>query len=94
MNQSVTGQNGPRAQRRLFSGTVVSLSGQKTVSVVVESTKFHPKYRKQYATRRRYAVHDQEASARVGNVVEFEECRPLSRTKRWRLVSILNNKTA
>ncbi|KKW42229.1 MAG: 30S ribosomal protein S17 [Candidatus Magasanikbacteria bacterium GW2011_GWA2_56_11] len=74
---------------RRFSGEVVSVSGQKTVRVKVETIKMHPKYRKQYTTRKHFAVHDEKNAAQVGNVILFEECRPLSKTKRWRLIAVV-----
>ncbi len=76
----------PKRHRR-FTGVVVTAPGQKTVSVRVEMRREHPKYRKQYTLSRKYAVHDEKNEAKVGQVVTFEECRPLSRTKRWRLVT-------
>lgn len=76
----------PKRHRR-FTGVVVTAPGQKTISVRVEMRREHPKYRKQYTLSRKYAVHDETNQAKVGQVVTFEECRPLSRTKRWRLVT-------
>ncbi len=72
--------------RRQFTGEVVTAPGQKTISVLVRTQKMHQKYRKQYWTSRKYAVHDETNSAAVGDTVTFEECRPFSKTKRWRLV--------
>ncbi|PIR03677.1 MAG: 30S ribosomal protein S17 [Candidatus Magasanikbacteria bacterium CG11_big_fil_rev_8_21_14_0_20_39_34] len=76
-------------QHRQFEGVVVSDSAEKTVSVRVGTTKIHPKYRKQYQTYRKYAVHDEKGAAKVGDKVIFEECRPISKTKRWRLVKVV-----
>lgn len=74
-------------QHRHFTGVVVTAPGQKTISVRVETRRENAKYRKQYSVSRKYAVHDENNEAKVGQVVTFEECRPLSRTKRWRLVT-------
>lgn len=74
-------------KHRHFSGKVVSAPGQKTIQVLVETRKENAKYRKQYTTSQKYAVHDEKNIAKVGETVTFEECRPLSRTKRWRLTS-------
>jgi len=74
-------------RKRQFEGVVVSVSGNKTIKVRVDSTKLHPKYKKQYKQSRNFAVHDEKNAATVGDVVTFEECRPLSRTKRWFLVT-------
>jgi small subunit ribosomal protein S17 len=75
-------------QKRQFTGEVVSVNENKTIHVLVQTTKLHPKYQKQYTTGKKYAVHDEKNEAALGNTVVFEECRPLSKTKRWRLVSI------
>lgn len=74
------------AKRRL-AGVVVSTRMQKTVSVRVDRTVTHPKYRKQYKVSRRFAVHAPEGNLHEGDSVTIEETRPLSKTKRWRIVS-------
>jgi len=74
-------------QGRQFEGVVVSVSGNKTIKVRVDSMKTHPKYNKQYKQSRNFAVHDEKNAAKVGETVTFEECRPLSRMKRWFLVT-------
>ncbi len=74
-------------RKRQFEGVVVSLSGNKTMKVRVDSMKIHPKYNKQYKHTRHFAVHDEKSIAKVGDVVTIEECRPLSATKRWFLVN-------
>jgi small subunit ribosomal protein S17 len=76
---------------RQVEGTVVSAHEQKTVRVLVKTVRMHPKYQKQYVVSRKFAVHDEKNEAKAGDVVHFEECRPLSRMKRWRLVSIKNS---
>ena len=58
----------------------------KTVVVRVDRVKVHPKYKKQYKVSRRYHVHDEANSYHVGDSVTFVECRPLSKTKRWRVL--------
>lgn len=78
-----------KVMRRRFEGVVASAPGHKTIGAVVERLRIHPKYRKQYTTRRRFQVHDEKNEARVGDKISFTECRPFSKTKRWRLVSIL-----
>ncbi len=74
---------------RQFEGTVVGDGAEKTILVRVESIKTHPKYRKQYKTHKSYAVHDEKNEAEIGSKVLFQECRPISKTKRWRLISIV-----
>ena len=75
-----------KAIRRQFEGEVVSVVENKTIHVLVKSIKMHPKYKKQYVTSKKYAVHDEKNEARVADKVVFEECRPISKTKKWRLV--------
>lgn len=78
--------------KRKFEGTVVSDKEDKTVRVEVERLKQHPLYKKRYTVTKKYAVHDEENEAKEGNVVQFQECRPISKTKRWRLTDIVESK--
>jgi len=68
---------------------VVGKSGNKSVKVAIDYVFRHPKYGKFLKRRTRLIVHDERNEAGVGDVVEVAECRPLSRTKNWRLVRIL-----
>lgn len=72
-----------------FEGEVMSVKEDKTIHVLVKTTKLHPKYNKQYMTSQKYAVHDEKKEAQLGDLVLFQECRPISKTKRWKLVKIL-----
>lgn len=76
-------------KHRQFTGEVVSTVEDKTIHVVVRTRKMHPVYRKQYWTSKKYAVHDEKNAAKAGDTVRFEECRPYSKTKRWRLIQIV-----
>lgn len=76
----------PAKHLRSFRGTVVSNSMQKTIVVRVDDHKRHPKYNKSYRTSAKFHVHDEKGVAKPGDIVDFVECRPLSKTKRWRLV--------
>lgn len=78
------------AQKRAFTGNVVSDKMDKTIVVAVKMVKTHPIYKKQYAVTRRYKVHDEKNLAKIGDVVEFMECRPMSKEKKWRLKQIIN----
>lgn len=78
-------------QKRQFEGTVVSTSEDKTIHVLVQTIKMHQKYRKQYTTNKKYAVHDEKNTAKVGDTVRFTECRPMSKTKRWRISNIVKS---
>lgn len=75
-------------KKRRFEGDVVSVKEDKTIHVVVKVRKMHEKYRKQYTVSNKFAVHDEKNKAQVGDTVVFEECRPMSKTKRWTLVSV------
>lgn len=74
------------AQHRRFKGVVVSDKCDKTVVVVVERRKRHPLYGKTYLRSRRFKVHDEKNQYKISDVVEFVECRPLSKEKRWRVI--------
>ncbi len=73
--------------KRQFSGVVVSLSGDKTISVRVDRVKIHPKYKKRYSVSHKYLVHDEAKKFKVGDQVQFVECRPISKSKRWRVIA-------
>lgn len=90
MNTTTKNSSKPLVMKRQFTGEVVSAKEDKTIRVRVSTVKMHAKYRKQYTTGKKYAVHDDKAAAKVGDVVLFEECRPLSKTKKWRLVKVIS----
>lgn len=75
--------------QRVFRGEVVTADMNKTLVVKVDTMKRHPKYQKFYRVSKKYHIHDEKNEAKVGNIVEFAECRPLSATKRWRLVKVV-----
>jgi len=71
-------------------GLVVSDKMEKTVVVAIENRAPHPKYKKIMVRTKRYKVHDEENRCKVGDRVRIQETRPLSRTKRWAVIEILN----
>jgi len=75
-------------------GEVVSTAMQKTAVVRVDRRLQHPKYGKYYTVSKRYSIHDPESVANIGDMIEFEECRPISRNKRWRYVSTVKTASA
>lgn len=75
--------------RKTRIGTVVSDSMDKTIVVAVDSTYKHPLYKKILTKIKRYKVHDEKNDAKIGDKVLISETRPLSKTKRWRLVEII-----
>lgn len=74
--------------RKARKGVVVSKSGDKTIVVRVERRYRHPLYGKELIDVRKFHAHDEANRAKVGDKVRIEECRPMSRMKRWRLVEI------
>jgi len=75
-----------RTIKRKFNGIVVSDKMAKTRVVKVESVKIHPKYKKRYVVSKKFKVHDEKNLYKVDDRVEFVECRPLSKDKRWRMI--------
>ena len=74
--------------RRAIQGVVASDKNDKTIVVLVETHKRHSKYGKRVKYGKKYYAHDENNDAKVGDTVTIMECRKLSATKRWRLVSI------
>jgi small subunit ribosomal protein S17 len=70
-------------------GNVVSTKMQKTIVVEVEMRRAHPKYKRVIKTNKKFYAHDEQNSARVGDVVRIRESRPLSKLKRWNLEEIV-----
>jgi small subunit ribosomal protein S17 len=70
-------------------GQVVSTKMQKTIVVEVEMRKAHPKYKRIVRMSKKFYAHDEQNSARVGDVVRIRETRPLSKLKRWQLEEIV-----
>jgi len=71
------------------SGTVCSVSGDKTIHVIIDNLVRHPRYGKYVHRRTKLAVHDPKNQAAVGDLVQVTPCRPISKTKSWRLVRIV-----
>jgi small subunit ribosomal protein S17 len=78
-----------RGRRKVREGYVVSDKMNKTIVVQLEDRKKHPRYSKVLRTTSKVKAHDEENTAGVGDRVLLMETRPLSATKRWRLVEIL-----
>ena len=73
--------------RRVLQGTVVSDKNAKTVIVSVERRVMHPVYKKFIRRSKRFAAHDEADVCKVGDVVYIRECRPISKSKRWEVVT-------
>jgi len=78
-----------RPSRKVRIGTVTSDKMDKTIVVAVETLVRHPLYKKTIKRTTRFKTHDENNESRMGDVVKIMETRPLSKEKRWRLVSIL-----
>jgi small subunit ribosomal protein S17 len=74
--------------KRKFIGKVISNKMQKTVVVEVEKVKRHPLYKRTYKVHKKYHAHD-EIGCKVGDKVLIEESRPISKTKRWKIIKKL-----
>jgi small subunit ribosomal protein S17 len=89
-NVQEAGSGGGRARRKVRVGVVVSDKGDKTVVVKVERRLAHPLYGKAVARSTKYHAHDEKNEYRVGDTVRITETRPLSKTKRWRVIGLLD----
>ena len=78
-----------RNQRKGRTGVVTSISGAKSIVVTISNRKRHPKYGKMITMSKKLHAHDEEQVAKVGDTVKVMETRPLSKTKRWRLVEVV-----
>lgn len=77
-----------RNTRTSLVGTVTSIKTDKTITVTVSTERNHPLYNKRVGYSKKYHAHDEGNIAKVGDVVTIMACRPLSKTKRFRLVKI------
>jgi small subunit ribosomal protein S17 len=81
------------ARRNEKVGNVVSTKMQKTIVVEVEMRKAHAKYKRIVRSTKKFYAHDEQSSARLGDVVRIRETRPLSKLKRWALEEIVRRST-
>ena len=78
-----------RNSRKVYVGTVVSAKNDKTITVMVETYRKHPLYGKRVKYSKKYAAHDENNIAHVGDKVRLAQTRPLSKTKRYELVEVI-----
>ncbi|WP_414044193.1 30S ribosomal protein S17 [Macrococcus animalis] len=78
-----------RNDRKVYTGKVVSDKMDKTITVVVETYKTHSLYGKRVKYSKKYKTHDENNTAKMGDIVKIMETRPLSATKRFRLVEVV-----
>jgi small subunit ribosomal protein S17 len=94
MSEVIQATETPVANRRTLTGRVVSDKMQKTVTVLVERRVKHPMYGKLVTRSKKYHAHSEGDGAAAGDLVEIEECRPLSKTKAWRVARVLEKSRA
>ncbi|CAI6146787.1 MAG TPA: 30S ribosomal protein S17 [Sulfurimonas sp.] len=75
--------------KREIQGKVVTIAGDKTISMVVERRVMHPRYHKVVKRFKKYLVHDERNEVKVGDEIIAIECRPLSKTKSFRLKTVV-----
>lgn len=76
---------------KIFKGKVVSTKMAKTATVVVERILVHPIYKKRFKRARKFQVHD-ELGVKIGDKVSFVATRPISKTKKWKIIELLGEK--
>jgi small subunit ribosomal protein S17 len=89
MEQAAPNAVPARRRRQQKTGVVVSNKMQKTVVVEVQRLVMHPLYHKYLRRRSRFMAHDEKSECKVGDRVLIQECRPLSRHKRWMVNEVL-----
>jgi len=72
--------------KKQLTGTIISNKMQKTIVVQVERIKEHPKYKRRYKFHKKYKAHLEDGEYQVGERVVIEECRPMSKEKRWKVI--------
>ena len=73
--------------KRVLQGVVVSDKADKTISVRVERRIMHPLYKKFIRRTKKYAAHDPDNRCKIGDLVRIQECRPISKSKRWEVLA-------
>jgi len=77
------------SRKKILQGLVVSDKADKTITVKTERQIAHPLYRKYYKQSKKITAHDENNECGIGDLVKVQEIRPLSKTKRWNLIEIL-----
>jgi small subunit ribosomal protein S17 len=73
---------------KILKGVVTSTKMEKTAVVLVERIKAHPLYKKRFRVKKKYHAHD-EIGVKEGDQVKIQSCRPISKTKRWRVIEVI-----
>jgi len=87
MEKSLEKNIDKKTQPRRLKGVVVSDKMQKTIVVAVSRLKEHPKYKQRFKVTTKYKAHDENNEYKAGEKVIIEECRPISKDKKWRVIS-------
>ena len=93
MPETITAPAIDRGTKKERMGEVISSKMAKTIVVRVERRFPHPKFKKVVTQFNKFYAHDEKSEAKPGDRVRIQECRPLSRTKRWRLVEVVEKNT-
>jgi len=72
--------------KRQLTGIIISNKMRKTAVVKVEQIKEHPRYKRRYRFHKKYKAHDEEGKCNIGDEVIIEECRPISKEKKWKVI--------
>ena len=86
-------ESNSRSNRKERIGVVVSDKMNKTITVQVDRVSRHPVYNRSIRKATKFKAHDETNTAKLGDVVRIQETRPLSKTKRWRLVEVVKRST-
>ena len=89
MSEQTTGTADERSSRKVRTGVVVSEAMDKTVMVRIDRKVTHPRYGKTVRRSSKLAAHDEQNDAHVGDTVRLMETRPISKSKRWRVIEIV-----
>jgi small subunit ribosomal protein S17 len=93
MAETISNENTDRGQRKERVGEVISNKMTKTIVVRVERRFPHPRYKKVVTGYTKFYAHDEKNEAKIGDRVRIRETRPLSKTKNWRLVEVVERNT-
>lgn len=89
MSSHTSDTTGTTSIQREFVGIVTSDSGDKSITVRVDKQRIHPRYKKVLRRSKKFHAHDERNDANAGDKVRIIACRPMSKTKTWRLVEVL-----
>jgi len=89
VSEQISNRAAERGRRKVRTGVVVADKMDKTVVVRIDRRTLHPVYKKTVQRSSKFAAHDEHNDARVGDLVRVMETRPLSKTKHWRVVEVI-----